>query len=77
MAGVPSRGGAGLAALRPPERLLGFVGNVAPRKPDIMQIARGPLRQLAPLAAAIAPNTKGLAELREKARTMMISHRYI
>jgi hypothetical protein len=78
MAGVPKRGGASLAArLCPPKRLFGLVHDVAPRKPDVMQIALGPMGQFATLTLAIPPDVNGIAELRQKPRFMMIYHRFM
>jgi hypothetical protein len=39
-----------------------------------VQIALGPPRQFAPLELPLAPKAKGLAELGENARTMIIYH---
>jgi hypothetical protein len=58
-------------------RLFGLVNDVTPRKPDVMQVAFGPLRQFAPAALTIAPSVEDFTELREKALAMMICHRYI
>jgi hypothetical protein len=78
MAGVPKRGDASLAArLCPPKRLFGLVHNVAPRQSDVMQIAIGPMGQFATLTLALAPHVKGIAELRQKPRFMMIYHRFM
>jgi hypothetical protein len=63
--------------LRPPKRLFGLVNDIAPRQSDVVQVAIGPLGQFAPLALPVAPNMEGLVELSEKARLMMICHRFM
>jgi hypothetical protein len=78
MAGVPKRGDASLAAcLCPPKRLFGLERDVAPRKPYIVQVTIAPMRQFATLTLPVAPNVKGLAELRKEPRLMMIYHRFM
>jgi hypothetical protein len=49
--------------LRPPERLLGFENDVAPGKPDIVQVTRGQFGQLTPLMLALPPDMQGFAEI--------------
>jgi hypothetical protein len=51
--------------------------NVAPRKPDIMQIAFGPVGEFATLTLTVTPHVDGFAELRQKPRFMMIYHRFM
>jgi hypothetical protein len=75
MAGVPLLG-ATPAWLRssPPKRLFGLVGDIAPGKADIMQVASAHFGQLAPINLALPPDVEGLAELGEKPGTMIICH---
>jgi hypothetical protein len=61
----------------PPNRLFGLIGDVAPGKPDIMQVALGQFGQLAPLKLARPPHLERLDELREQVGTMMIYHRFM
>jgi len=61
----------------PPKRFLGLKRDVAPRKPDIMQIALGPMAQFATLTLTVAPDMNGLTELRQNSRFMMIYHRLL
>jgi len=61
----------------PPKRFLGFVNNVTPRQSNIVQVAIGPMGQFAALALTIAPDVNGFSELRQKARFMMIYHRFL
>jgi hypothetical protein len=61
----------------PPKRLFGLIGDVAPGKPDVMQVALGQFGQLAPLKLARPPHVQRLAELCEQAGTMMIYHRFV
>src|SRR5260370_30510734 len=77
MAGVPLKRRRRPGCLRPPKRLFGLVNDVATRKSDVMQVPVGPLCQLTPLALTLAPGMEGLAELGEKARTMIIYHRFM
>jgi hypothetical protein len=67
MAGVPLQE-ATPARLRsgPPERLFGFVGDIAPGQPDIVQVAGAQFGELPPRTLALAPDMKGLADLGEK-----------
>jgi hypothetical protein len=74
----PTRGDAGLGcSLIPPEGFFGLVDDIAPRKPDVVQVAIGPLRQFAPLTHALAPDMQGLAKLGKKAGMMIICHRFM
>src|SRR5882757_10952992 len=65
------------AALGPPERFFGFVDDVAPGQADVVQVALGPVGQLAALVLPIPPNMQGFADLGPEAGTMMISHRFM
>jgi hypothetical protein len=61
----------------PPKRLFGFENDIAPGKADIVQFSLRQFSQLAPLVLALAPDMQGLRDLREKAGTMMIYHRFM
>jgi hypothetical protein len=53
---------------------LRFVGDIAPRQADIVQIANIQLGELTPGALALAPDMEGLSDLGEKPSSMMIYH---
>src|SRR5450756_3111996 len=76
MAGVPlmrrRRPG---CALRPPKRLFGLVGDVAPGQADIVQVAFAPAPQFEPLVPPLLPKVEGLTELGQNAGPMLIRHR--
>jgi hypothetical protein len=57
-----------------PERLVDFLGNVAPGAADVVQIAVRPAGQLMPTPVALAPHMQRLAEAAEHAYVMMICH---
>src|SRR4051812_41149939 len=61
----------------PPERLFRFVRDVAPREPDIVQVALGPVGEFAALLLAMAPDLQGFADPGPEAGTMMIAHRFV
>src|SRR5215212_1138938 len=63
--------------LRAPERLFGFMNDVAPGQADVMQLTLGPACEFAPLRLALAPDMEGFPDLGEKARTMTIYHRFM
>jgi hypothetical protein len=48
----------------PPERLSGFADDIAPGKANVVQVPIAPMRQFAPLTAAVAPNLQHLGEPR-------------
>jgi hypothetical protein len=78
MAGAPRRGGAGIGgSSSPPEGLLGFASDVAPRQPDIVQVPVGPLGELAAGLVTLPPRMNGLAQMGQNAQTMMICHRLV
>src|SRR6516162_11671060 len=66
-----------LLPLSPPEGFLGLVEDVAPRQADVVKVAIGPLGQLAAAAIALAPDLQRVANRLEKARNMMICHRFM
>src|SRR5688572_6867287 len=59
----------------PPERLFGFVDDVAPGQADVVQVAGGQLGQQAPVALALVPDLESLADPGKNAGLMMIYHR--
>src|SRR4051812_26682593 len=61
----------------PPERLFGFESDVAPRQPDIVQVALGPVGELAALLLTMAPDMQGFPDPGPEAGTMMITHRFV
>jgi hypothetical protein len=71
----PPAGEAGASSA--PEGLFGFVYDIAPGQPDVMQLALGPLRQLAPLSLTPPPDVQGFTDLGENAWTMTIYHRVV
>jgi hypothetical protein len=42
---------------------------------DIVEVPIGPLSEFTPVADALAPNAKGLADLGQNSKTMIIYHR--
>jgi hypothetical protein len=65
------------AWLSPPEGFFRLARDIAPGKSDVVQVAVGPLRQFTPRTLALAPDMKRLAKLGEKARMMIICHRFM
>jgi hypothetical protein len=63
--------------LSPPKRFFGFENDVAPGKADIMQVTVGHFGELASIMLTLPPDADGFAELGEKARPMMIYHRFM
>src|SRR5689334_14972824 len=63
--------------LSPPKRLVGLVGDIAPGDADVVQLPIGPTRQLPAGLVALPPDMEGLSQLAEKARYMMIYHRFM
>jgi hypothetical protein len=77
LAGIPS-GNAGQAACSsPPERLFGFVNDVAPGQADIVQVALGPMGEFLSGLITLPPGVEGLAQLAQNAPNMMICHHFM
>src|ERR1700722_394245 len=75
-AGAPLTAAPARRRSSPPERLLGLADDIAPRQSDVMQFAIGPLRQFVPLLPAVMPDMKRVADPGQKAKFMMIYHRF-
>src|SRR6266700_5694715 len=61
----------------PPEGFVGLIGNVGPGQADVVEIAGGPVGQLAPGPVALVPDMQGFADLVDQAGCMMICHRIV
>ena len=60
--GAPVRRRRFIYALRPPEWLVGLLGDVAPGQTDVVQVALGPVRQLVALVEAVAQEMQDLSD---------------
>src|SRR5205823_2621576 len=61
----------------PPERLFGFVGDIAPGPADVVQLAVRPFAQFLARAVALPPDMESIDHLRKQAWSMMIYHRFV
>src|ERR1700681_1196400 len=68
---------ASAAFLGPPERLFGLENHIAPGKADVVQVAVGPLGQLAAGLIAAPPDVESFAQLAQKTGNMMICHQFM
>ena len=69
--------GVSLARLRPPKRLVGLPGDVAPGQADIVQITLAPAGKLMTGPVTLPPKVDRLGQLGEHPGVMMICHRFM
>jgi hypothetical protein len=76
LAGAPDEATPARLHSSPPKRLLGLADDIAPRKPDIVQVAIRPMGQFTPLASTVPPDIQPAAESGPISQFMMICHHF-